>query len=50
MSVNQRSDIIDEEQELSRMAAISLGAWLAITVAAVILLLLFGDVLASLIL
>ena len=47
MSVNQRSDIIDEEREMARTVAISLGAWLAITVAAVLLLMLFGEPLAN---
>ncbi|WP_171052357.1 hypothetical protein [Haloterrigena sp. H1] len=50
MSVKQRSDIIDEEREMARTVAISLGTWLAITVAAVLLLLLFGGPLANLLL
>ena len=50
MSVTQRSDVASEEREMARTVAISLGAWLAITAAAVVLLLLFGEPLASLLL
>ncbi|WP_226480043.1 hypothetical protein [Natrinema amylolyticum] len=48
MSVESNSDVIDEERRMARTTAIGLGVWLALTLAAVILLLAFGDALSSL--
>ncbi|WP_254765096.1 hypothetical protein [Natrinema marinum] len=48
MSTNANSTVIDEEREMARTTAIGLGVWLAVTVAAVVLLLLFGDSISSL--
>ena len=50
MSVAQDSEFMEEEREMARTVAISLGAWLAITAAAVVLLLLFGEPLSNLVL
>jgi len=49
MSVTQNSEFMEEERQMARMIAISLGAWLAVTVLAVVLLLLFGEPLSSLV-
>ncbi|WP_408957345.1 hypothetical protein [Natrinema sp. 74] len=48
MSAETSSDVIDEERDMARTTAIGLGVWLAVTMAAVVLLLLFGDVISSL--
>jgi len=50
MSVTRNSEFMDEERQMARTVAISLGAWLALTAVAVALLLLFGEPLSSLIL
>jgi|GEM_PF-2304415 len=49
MPVAQNSEFIAEERQMARTIAISLGAWLAVTVLAVVLLLLFGEPLSSLV-
>ncbi|RZV11110.1 hypothetical protein BDK88_2343 [Natrinema hispanicum] len=49
MSVTQNSEFMEEERQMARTIAISLGAWLAVTVLAVVLLLLFGEPLSSLV-
>jgi hypothetical protein len=49
MSVAQNSEFIEEERQMARTIAISLGAWLVVTVLAVVLLLLFGEPLSSLV-
>lgn len=48
MSVDPDTSVIEEERRMARTTAISLGMWLALTIAAVILLLVFGDPLANL--
>jgi len=49
MSVTQNSEFMEEERQMARTVAISLGAWLAVTALAVVLLLLFGEPLSSLV-
>ncbi|ELY67525.1 hypothetical protein [Natrinema versiforme] len=48
MSTKANSDALDEERQMAKTTAVGLGVWLALTVAAVVLLLLFGDVISSL--
>ncbi|MDS0475842.1 hypothetical protein [Natrinema sp. 1APR25-10V2] len=48
MSTNTNAEVIEKERSMARTTAIGLGVWLAVTVAAVVLLLLFGDVISSL--
>jgi hypothetical protein len=48
MSTQVNSDTIDEDRRMARTTAIGLGVWLAVTVAAVILLLVFGDAISGL--
>ncbi|SEP61881.1 hypothetical protein [Natrinema salaciae] len=49
MSAESNSEIVDQERRLAKTTAISLGMWLALTMAAVVLLLLFGDAISSLV-
>ncbi|ELZ12364.1 hypothetical protein NP511_15560 [Natrinema thermotolerans] len=48
MSTDTGSDITGNDKRMARTTAIGLGVWLAITVAAVVLLLLLGDAISSL--
>ncbi len=48
MSTEAGSNITDNDRRMARKTAIGLGVWLAITLAAVLLLLLLGDGIASL--
>ncbi|WP_226007688.1 hypothetical protein [Natrinema salinisoli] len=48
MSTKANSDIVNEERQMARTTAIGLGVWLALTIAAVVLLLVFGDAISSL--
>ena len=48
MSTTDSHDPIDIDRENARRTAIGLGVWLTLTLAAVVLLLLFGDAITSL--
>ncbi|MDF9744190.1 hypothetical protein [Natrinema salsiterrestre] len=48
MSTKSNSEIVHEERRMARTTAIGLGVWLALTIAAVVLLLAFGDAISSL--
>lgn len=48
MSTKSNADIVDEDRQMAKTTAIGLGMWLALTMAAVVLLLLFGDAISSL--
>ncbi|MBZ6494136.1 hypothetical protein [Natrinema longum] len=48
MATETSSGIGDEERQMARTTAIGLGIWLALTIAAVVSLLLFGDAISSL--
>ncbi|ELY75708.1 hypothetical protein [Natrinema pallidum] len=48
MPTEATSDIVDEERQMGRTTAIGLGIWLALIIAAAILLVVFGDAISSL--